>query len=189
MSRNSPTGAAYTPGVGARGRWSGRARTAEAMALLTVGGAVQRWVPMTRWAGWLGTPAGVPDAWRGSAVQRLIRMTPTPLETQVRAAVNAGSEHLPWEPTCLAQALAAQVMLRRRGSAGVVVIGLRRSSAAAAEGAEDPGADGWEAHAWLMAPSGVLTGGPAARGFTATSVFEVPGRCSAEVVAASGLVG
>ncbi len=54
-------------------------------------------------------------------------------------------------------------MLRRRGKPGVVVIGLRS-------------ADGeWDAHAWLLGERGALTGGIASEGFTATTVFEVPG--------------
>ncbi len=54
-------------------------------------------------------------------------------------------------------------MLRRRGKPGVVVVGLRSTDGA------------WDAHAWLLGERGALTGGPAADGFTATTVFEVPG--------------
>ena len=55
------------------------------------------------------------------------------------------------------------MMLRRRGEPGVVVIGLRPS-------------DGeWDAHAWLLGRRGAITGGTAAAGFTATTVFEVAG--------------
>jgi hypothetical protein len=46
----------------------------------------------------------------------------------------------------------------------VVVIGLRR---------QDDGP--WDAHAWLLGRRGALTGGPAAQGFTATTVYEHPG--------------
>lgn len=162
-----------------RARVAGWARTSEAMALLTVGSAVQRWVPIRHWASWLGESVPVPQPWRGTAVQRMVRTQPRPVDTQVKAAIESGSRHLPWTPSCLAQAIAAQAMLRRRHSAGVVVIGLRRP---------DTGGD-WAAHAWLMVPSGVLTGGPAARGFTATGVFEVPGAVTGEQIAASGLVG
>jgi len=64
-----------------------------------------------------------------------------------------------------------QLRIRRR--AGVVVIGLRPS--------ETPGGE-WDAHAWLLGACGALSGGPAARGFTATTMFEVPGRTTAESV-------
>ena len=80
-------------------------------------------------------------------------------------AVRRGSHWLPWSPTCLAEATAGQVMLRRRGGSGVVVIGLRKDP-------EDPAT--WQAHAWLLGRRGALTGGPAATGFTATTVFIQP---------------
>ena len=88
-------------------------------------------------------------------------------------AVRRGSHWLPWSPTCLAEATAGQVMLRRRGGSGVVVIGLRKDP-------EDPAT--WQAHAWLLGGKGALTGGPAAAGFTATTVFEVPGGLPATAV-------
>jgi hypothetical protein len=80
---------------------------------------------------------------------------------------------LPFEPSCLAQATAGQVMLRRRGQPGVVVIGLRPPTAASpvAEFPTGEDRDRWGAHAWLMGSAGALTGGPAAEGFTAINVF------------------
>ncbi len=158
-------------------RWAGRARTAEAMSLLAIGGAFQRWVPLRRWSRVLGEPVAVPTAWAGHAVGDPVAGggpgAPTS-EHVVRAAVSRGSRRLPWHATCLAEAFAGQVMLRRRGRAGVVVIGLRRTDST------------WDAHAWLLGASGVLTGGRAARGFTATSVFEVRGGVRAEGLAAAG---
>lgn len=151
-------------------------RTGEAMALLAIGGVLQRWVPMRRWSAALGRSAPVPAAWSGRAVQHHRRTVADRVEHETAAAVAHGGRRLPWRPTCLAEAFAAQVLLRQRGRAGVVVVGLRRG-------------DDWEAHAWLVAGSGVLTGGPAARGFTATSVFEVAGRLTATELADRGLVG
>jgi len=81
----------------------------------------------------------------------------------VAGAIRRASQLLPFEPTCLAQAGAGQMMLRRRHHPGVVVIGLRRGEA------------DWDAHAWLLGHAGALTGGPAARGFTPTTVFTVDG--------------
>ena len=57
-------------------------------------------------------------------------------------------------------------MLRRRGEPGVVVIGLRP--------VQVDGVTDWQAHAWLLGRQGALTGGPAATGFTATTVFIQP---------------
>ena len=41
-------------------------------------------------------------------------------------------------------------------------------------------------HAWLLGSCGALTGGPAAQGFTAVTVFEVPGGLRAGDVDLSG---
>lgn len=38
----------------------------------------------------------------------------------------------------------------------------------------------WSAHAWLLGRRGALTGGPAAAGFTATTVFQCPDGLDAE---------
>ncbi len=145
------------------------------MVLLTVFGAAQRWVPMPRWARVLGRAGEVPDAWRGQRIERLMARPGSPVERQVMVAVQRAARALPWSPTCLAEAAAGQVLLRRAGAAGVVVIGLRRT---------DPSVSAaWDAHAWLLGAQGALTGGPAASGFTATTVYEVPsGRRAAEVV-------
>lgn len=130
--------------------------------LLAFGGAAQRWVSMRRWSAVLGVPSAAPPDWtvdqpHGPSASR------ASVETAVTYAVRRGSAHLPWEPTCLAQVVAGQGMLRRRGAPAVAVIGLRRAP------------DDWEAHAWLIGATRILSGGPAARGFTATTLFTVPG--------------
>lgn len=130
---------------------------------MAAGAAAQRWVPMPRWSGVLGRAREVPDAWRGRTVHDIPELAADGPERDVAVAVDRALAHLPVAPSCLAQAFAGQVMLRRRGRGGVVVIGLRR------------GADRWDAHAWLLGSLGALTGGPAAAGFTATTVFEAPG--------------
>ena len=136
------------------------------MGLLLLGAAAQKWVPMPRWSRVLGHHAAVPDAWLGQEVVRLPAIAASPVERQVAVAVKSGVQRLPFEPTCLAQATAGQIMLRVRHSAGVVVIGLRPNP---------DGQDGrWDAHAWLLGRAGALTGGAAARGFTAATVFQVP---------------
>lgn len=171
---------------------------------------------MRRWSAALGRPAPVPAAWLGQRTHGWARRAAVDRDGQVEHAVafavRRAAGRLPFRSSCLAEAFAGQVLLRRRGCGGVVVIGLRRmlaadaADAAAASAAPDAtaapdgsgaadaagrsggsGAAGpqggagasWEAHAWLVGRTGVLTGGPAARGFTATSVFQVPGRPSA----------
>lgn len=81
---------------------------------------------------------------------------------------------MPWTPKCLAEATAGQLLLRQLGSPGVVVIGLRPGEA-------EPVAS-WDAHAWLLGRRGALTGGPAAAGFTATTVFQVADGLTADEV-------
>ena len=132
---------------------------------MTGAAAAQKWVPMPRWSRLLGEPQPVPETWRGHVVEPERPGPRSPVEAQVGAAVHHGVRRLPWQPSCLAQAAAAQAMLRRKGSPGVVVIGLKPTA----------GPGPWDAHAWLVVESGVLVGGAAANGFTPTTVFEAPG--------------
>lgn len=138
----------------------------EAASLLALAGAAQRWVPMVRWSALLGQHQRVPDSWLDGRIVALPVRAATPVESRVAGAIRRGSRRLPWEPTCLAQATTGQIMLRRRGEPGVVVIGLRPVHV---DGVTD-----WQAHAWLLGRRGALTGGPAATGFTATTVFIRP---------------
>lgn len=145
-----------------RQRWAHRVQVTEAMVLLTMGRLLQGYIPLARWSRLLGSPQQVPAAWR-SGEQPIPVAAFTSAEIEVARAVRRASARLPWRSSCLAEATAAQVLLRRRGEPGAVVIGLRRP---------DQGTvPGWEAHAWLYGRSGAVTGGPAAAGFTATSLF------------------
>ncbi|MFZ8997759.1 MAG: lasso peptide biosynthesis B2 protein [Ilumatobacteraceae bacterium] len=159
-----------------RARWVNRILLVEAVLVLHLTAALQKWVPMPRWVALLGRPATVPSAWRGREVGAIPIAWADVREARAGRAVARGVRILPWEPSCLAQAATAQLLLRQRGAAGVVVIGLRPS------GETDDGS--WSAHAWLLGGRGALTGGPAAAGFTATTVFEVPGRLTADRVSA-----
>ena len=143
-------------------RFRARSRTVEALVLVSAAAAAQKWVPMPRWSALLGRQAAVPDQWRGQTVETLPVAAGSLTERRVAGSVRRASQLLPWEPTCLAQATAGQIMLRRRGEPGRVVIGLRRPEDADRQ---------WDAHAWLLGTKGALTGGPAAAGFTATTVF------------------
>lgn len=159
-------------------RWAHRARVVEAMGLLTVAAVAQRWVSMPRWSKSIGAIAAAPREWRGERIEILPLRWATTSERKVVKAIRRAGRALPWTPRCLAEAAAGQVMLRQLGSSGVVVIGLRPG--------EDPGTDPWDAHAWLLGRHGALTGGRAARGFTATSVFEVNGGLAATDVDLGG---
>lgn len=135
------------------------------MVLLTIFGFAQRVIPMPRWSKVLGRAGAVPDEWKGRKIENLSMLASTPVESRVANAIFLASRALPWKPTCLAEAAAGQVLLRLAHSSGVVVIGLRRTDLAVT--------DHWDAHAWLLGARGALTGGPAASGFTATTVYEV----------------
>jgi hypothetical protein len=149
-------------------RWlRGYARMVEACVLLAGFSLAQRWLPTPRWAWLLGRSGPVPPAWSGRAVPRLIHRAAHVEEARVASAIGRAALRLPWKPTCLAQAAAAQLMLTRRVLPGVVVIGLRPPAA----GSRQP----MEIHAWLAGRVGVLTGGPDAEGFIPATVFEVPG--------------
>jgi len=63
--------------------------------------------------------------------------------------VQAVARHLPWRFVCLPQAIAAQRMLRRRGVASTLYLGV-------APDREKP--DAIAAHAWLRAGDKIVTG-------------------------------
>ena len=164
-----------TSGIGRRlNRWRHRGRVAVAMVLLAVFGLAQKSIPMRYWSGVLGRVGEVPASWRGAKVDDLPHRSASVAETRVARSVARALRALPWTPTCLAEAATGQVLLRLAGSPGVVVIGLKRTDPRSRES--------WDAHAWLMGSRGSLTGGGAASGFTATTVYEVPGALRAEEI-------
>ena len=129
---------------------------------MSLASAARACLPMRRWSSVFGSVHAVPASWSQQPIANMPVRAANGHEAAVSWAVHRGVRWLPGNPTCLAQAAAAQVMLRRRNSAGVVVIGLRRTPA-----------DAWEAHAWLLGSRGALVGGPAADGFEPTMVFSV----------------
>ena len=146
--------------------WRDYMRAGEALWLLVVFAAAQRWIPMAWWSGLLGRNTGVPKHWQGMKAATAIQNLGVVEERAVAIAIRRACRRLPFQPTCLAQASAGQVMLRHRGRSGVVIIGLRLDPISTAKT--------WEAHAWLLGESGAITGGENAHGFTPTNVFEVP---------------
>jgi hypothetical protein len=64
-------------------------------------------------------------------------------------ALRTAAGRVPWQSTCLTQALAGCGMLRRRGIPATMSMGVAKASHAA---------DGIEAHAWLSCAGVVLTG-------------------------------
>ncbi len=76
-------------------------------------------------------------------------------------AVERAARHVPFHAVCLQQAFAAALMLRRRGLAAAVHLGVAR---------EAPEAD-LTAHAWSRCGDSPVTGEAAAADFTAVAAF------------------
>lgn len=95
-----------------------RMATLEAAAALTMASAMLSVLPFHRVANWLG---GTDEA------AAHIPANPDVLKN-VGTAVIRAARHLPWRPLCLPQAMAARVMLRRRGIASTLHFGMNVAS-------------------------------------------------------------
>lgn len=124
-----------------------RLRVLEAAAVLALVGAALSLLPfrvVVRLAGSEGSGPGQAAGTVGAA---------DPAALAIGRAVVAAARRLPWAPVCLPQALATGMMLRRRGIASRLCLGVRRGDA------------GLAAHAWLLAGGGVVCGGSEAARF------------------------
>jgi Transglutaminase-like superfamily len=101
---------------------------------------------------------------------RLLRITPGDVvpgriaatdAAEVGRAIACAARHLPFRAVCLQQAFAASLMLRRRGLAATVHLGLARADYA----------NGLAAHAWSRCGEVLVTGAEAAPGFVAVAAF------------------
>jgi hypothetical protein len=124
----------------------------EAAGWLGLAWLVLRFVPLRRLAPFWGnfmarTPAAAP-------------VCPPPLLQRLAWAVETAGRHLPWECTCLAQAMVGKVMLQRRGVASTLCLGLAKD-----------GGGGLQAHAWLRCGERILTGRRGMTGFTVIASF------------------
>ena len=109
-----------------------------------------RFVPARLWARLLDTE---PEARLGAdigpvAVRREQQRLRVP--SKVGRAVEKVARHLPFRARCLAQSMAAQRILRRRGIRSVLVFGARRNAEKNAS---------LEFHAWLMVGGECVVGG------------------------------
>ncbi|MGC2124057.1 MAG: lasso peptide biosynthesis B2 protein, partial [Xanthobacteraceae bacterium] len=82
------------------------------------------------------------------------------LAEEIGWAVTRAARYVPFRAVCLPQAMAARVMLKRRGVASVMHFG-------AAKGTEKP----LDAHAWLDAAGVEVTGYPVAKNFAEIACF------------------
>ncbi len=127
-----------------------RALLLEAVAALTVSGLLLRMLRFSRVASRLGRHMA-----EGPAAED--RVT-TGMALRIRWAVETASRHLPWKPVCLPQAVAAQWMLRRRGIASTLYLGVNPAAS-------------YDAHAWVRAGTVIVTGGPRQEAFAVVSSF------------------
>ena len=81
---------------------------------------------------------------------------------KISTAILRGSRYTPWRAKCFEQALAAKMMLKRRGFVSIVYFGVRKTL------------DNKEllAHAWLISNSVIVTGGGKIDQYTVLSSFE-----------------
>lgn len=124
----------------------------EALGALAIARVAMALLPFRRIAAWLGTPGAESPA---TAAPEEIRTA-----EEVGWAVAVLARRVPWDGRCMAQALAATGMLRRRGLEGTVSFGARRGESA-----------GFDAHAWLRLGSCVVTGGPGHQRFKTFTTF------------------
>jgi hypothetical protein len=109
-------------------------------------------LPFRRIAAWLGTP--------GAQTPVTVTAEECSKAEAIGWAVEIVGRRVPWDGRCLAQALAASGMLRRRGLEGTVSFGVSEG-----ESAE------FDAHAWLRIGPNIVTGGSEHQRFKAFTTF------------------
>ncbi|HEY1979763.1 MAG TPA: lasso peptide biosynthesis B2 protein [Xanthobacteraceae bacterium] len=136
-----------------------RALLAEAAAYLFAARLALIFIPFPRLARRLGTFVPPTDP-------RALRTKTVSADGQVRLAEDIGwavtraARYLPFKAVCLPQAMAARVMLTRRGIESVMHFG-------AAKGTDKP----LDAHAWLDAAGVEVTGYPVTENFAEIACF------------------
>ena len=130
------------------------------MAYLLAARLALIFVPFPRLARRLGTfvPPTDPRAVAGGKTQP--RTDQAQLAEDIGWAVTRAARYVPFKAVCLPQAMAARVMLKRRGVKSVMHFG-------AAKGTDKP----LDAHAWLDAAGVEVTGYPVARNFAEIACF------------------
>ena len=79
---------------------------------------------------------------------------------QIGWAVGTMSRHSLWKYTCLAQAVAAQAMLKRRGVPSTLYLGVAKDDE-----------ENFTAHAWVRSGRAILTGAPGHDQYTVVAAF------------------
>jgi hypothetical protein len=136
-----------------------RALVVEAVAHLLAARLALLLVPFPRLARGLGTFVPPADA-RTAQAQAGTTPEQARLAGDVGWAVTRAARYVPFKAVCLPQAMAARVMLKRRGVASVMHFG-------AAKGQDKP----LDAHAWLDAAGVEVTGYPVREDFAEIACF------------------
>src|SRR5580704_7226975 len=136
-----------------------RALLVEAVAYLLAARLALIFIPFPRLARHLGTFVPPTDP---RAAQAAAQTAPeqTRLAEDIGWAVTRAARYVPFKAVCLPQAMAARVMLRRRGVPSVMHFG-------ATKGADKP----LDAHAWLDAAGVEVTGYPVSKGLAEIACF------------------
>jgi len=82
--------------------------------------------------------------------------------TRISLAISRGSYYSPWRAKCLEQALAAKMMLKRRGYSNTIYFGIHKSETS----------QKIKAHAWLETNGVIITGGNNLEQYTVISSFK-----------------
>ena len=134
-----------------------RALLAEAVARLWLARLTLIFIPFPILAKRLGTFVPPSDE---RAARARTRTTQAELAAEIGWVVTRSARYVPFKAVCLPQAMAARMMLKRRGVASVMHFG-------AAKGKDKP----LDAHAWLDAAGVEVTGYPVAQGFAEIGCF------------------
>jgi hypothetical protein len=129
-----------------------RALLAEAVVCLLAARLALIFMPFPRLARRLGTFVPPTDA-RVSQVRTAAAPDQSRRAEEIGWAVTRAARYVPFRAVCLPQAMAARVMLKRRGVKSVMHFG-------AAKGQDKP----LDAHAWLDAAGVEVTGYPVSKG-------------------------
>lgn len=127
-----------------------RTLAVEAAIMLALASLLLALLPFRHVARWLGRL----DREMGAQID------PPPLRP-IGRAVERAARHLPWQPLCLPQAMAARAMLRRRGIASTLHFGMKLDGPDRA----------MRAHAWLTVGTTGVVGGTVADEFTVLARF------------------
>ena len=136
-----------------------RALLAEAVAYLLAARLALIFVPFPRLARRLGTFVP-PAAARATQVATETAPDQTQLAEQIGWAVTRAARYVAFKAVCLPQAMAARVMLKRRGVQSVMHFGVAKDT-------EKP----LDAHAWLDAAGVEVTGYPVVNNFAEIACF------------------